>query len=98
MRRKLTGLKLDTEAWGCAKRIGRGAMYTGRSRTGRSGGLYRRENAGISSESGARNSAVESLRFPGEGSSAQGKSGPKPRPKGVGDGQQVDIPVPPNDV
>ena len=97
MRRKLTGLKLDTEAWGCAKRIGRGAMYTGRSRTGRSGGLYRRENAGISSESGARNSAVESLRFPGEGSSAQGKSGPKPRPKGVGDGQRVENPVPPTD-
>lgn len=36
---------------------------------------------------------VENLRFPGEGSSAQGKSGPKPRPKGVGDGQQVEIPV-----
>ena len=36
---------------------------------------------------------VESLRFPGEGSSAQGKSGPKPRSKDVGDGQQVDIPV-----
>ena len=36
---------------------------------------------------------VESLRIPGEGSSAQGKSGPKPRPRGVGDGQQVDIPV-----
>ena len=62
-------------------------MYAGRSRIGRGGGLHRRENAGISSESGARNSAVESLRFPGEGSSAQGKSGPKPRPKGVGDGQ-----------
>ena len=76
-------------------RIGRGAMYTGRSHTERSGGLYRRENAGISSESGARNSAVESLRFPGEGSSAQGKSGPKLRPKGVDDGQPVDIPVPP---
>ena len=30
--------------------------------------------------------AVESLRFPGEGSSAQGKSGPKERPKGVSDG------------
>ena len=73
--------------------IGRGAMYTGRSHTGRSGGLYRRENAGISSESGARNSAVESLRIPGEGSSAQGKSGPKWRPKGVHDGQQVEIPV-----
>ena len=39
--------------------------------------------------------SVESLRFPEEGSSAQGKSGPKPRPKGVGDGKQVEIPVPP---
>ena len=34
-----------------------------------------------------------SLRIPGEGSSAQGKSGPKARPKGVVDGQQVEIPV-----
>ena len=71
-------------------------MYTGRSCTGRSSGLYSRENAGISSERGARNSPVESLRFPGEGSSAQGKSGPKSRPKGVDDGQQVEIPVLPN--
>ena len=38
---------------------------------------------------------AESLRVPEEGSSAQGKSGPKARPKGVGDGQQVEIPVPP---
>ena len=73
-------------------------MYTGRSRTERSGGLYRRENAGISSESGARNSAVESLRIPGEGSSTQGKSGPKARPKGVVDGQQVDNPVLPREL
>ena len=72
-------------------------MYTSGSRTGRSGGLYRRENAGISSESGARNSAVESLRIPGEGSSTQGKSGPKARPKGVVDGQQVDNPVLPRE-
>ncbi len=36
-----------------------------------------------------------SLRFPEEGSSAQGKPGPKPRPNGVGDGQLVEIPVPP---
>ena len=50
-------------------------------------------DSGISSESGARNSAVESLRFPGEGSSAQGKSGPKSRPNGVDDGQRVEIPV-----
>ena len=44
-------------------------------------GRGRRENAGISSESKVRILAVESLRFPGEGSSAQGKSGPKVRPK-----------------
>ena len=37
--------------------------------------------------------AVESLRFPGEGSSAQGKSGPKVRLKSVADGQQVKIPA-----
>ena len=78
--------------------IGRGAMRAGRSHIGRGGGQHGRENAGISSESGARNSAVESLRFPGEGSSAQGKSGPKARPKGVADGQQVEIPVLPNEL
>ena len=74
--------------------IGRGALYTGRSRTERSGGLYRRENAGMSSESVARNHTVECLRFPGEGSSAQGKSGAKHRPNGVSDAQLVEIPVP----
>ncbi len=74
--------------------IGRGAMHKSRSHIERGGGFYARENAGMSSESGVRNFTVESLRIPGEGSSAQGKSGPKPRPKGVGDGQQVDIPEP----
>ena len=58
-------------------------------------GRSRRENAGISSESMVRIHAIESLRFPGEGSSAQGKSGPKERPKSVSDGQQVEIPAPP---
>ena len=47
----------------------------------------------MSSESHARNMAVESPRIPGEGSSAQGKSGPKPRTEVVGDGQQVYIPA-----
>ena len=37
--------------------------------------------------------SAERLRFPGAGSSAQGKSGPKARPRGVVDGQQVEIPV-----
>ena len=38
---------------------------------------------------------AENLRFPGEGSSSQGKSGPKARPKGVVDGKSVEIPIPP---
>ena len=33
-----------------------------------------------------------SLRFPEEGSSAQGQSGPNARPKGVADGDPVNIP------
>ena len=61
--------------------------------TERTAGRDRRENAGISSESKVRILAVENLRFLGEGSSAQGKSGPKVRPKGVADGQQVKIPA-----
>ena len=76
---------------------GRGAMYEGRSQTGRTGGHHTRENAGMSSERHARNMPVESLRFPGEGSSAQGKSGPKPRTEVVGDGEQVEIPAPPRE-
>ena len=66
----------------------------GRSITGRICGRSSSENAGMSSESEVRIFTIENPRFPGEGSSAQGKSGPKPRPRGVGDGQQVDIPVP----
>jgi hypothetical protein len=49
----------------------------------------------MSSENKVRIFIVESLRFPGEGSSAQGKSGPKPRANAVGDGQLVEIPAPP---
>lgn len=37
---------------------------------------------------------AENLRFSGEGSSAQSKPGPKPRPKSVGDGQSVENPMP----
>jgi hypothetical protein len=56
--------------------------------------VYRSENAGVSSEMTVRIRHTDCLRFPGEGSSALGKSGPKMRPKGVVDGQLVDIPVP----
>ena len=65
----------------------------GRSIIERIYGRDRRENAGISSESKVRILAVENLRIPGEGSSAQGKSGPKERLKSVSDGQQVEIPA-----
>ena len=72
---------------------GRGALCMGRSMTERTCGLYRRENAGMSSERHVGNMPVEGPRFPGEGSSTQGKSGPKPRTKVVVDGQQVEIPA-----
>jgi hypothetical protein len=78
--------------------MGRGAIHKGRSGTVRSRGHYGRENVGISNERRVRITPAESLRFPEEGSSAQGKSGPKPRTKVVGDGQQVKIPVPPRTV
>ena len=47
----------------------------------------------MSSETYVRNIGVLCPRFPGEGSSTQGKSGPKPRTEVVGDGQQVYIPA-----
>ena len=65
----------------------------GRSKIERTCGRGRRENAGISSDSKVRILPAENLRFPGEGSSAQGKSGPKPRTEVVGDGQQAEIPA-----
>ena len=79
MRRRYNGAKTRLRSFGIAKAVGRGALYKGRSGIERNRGLYTRENAGISSARQARNLPVESLRFPGEGSSAQGKSGPKPR-------------------
>ena len=51
---------------------GRGASYTGRSQVVRLGGLYTRENVGISSERQVRILPAENLRFPEEGSSTQG--------------------------
>ena len=55
-------------------------------------GLYRSENAGMSSANCVRIVMAENLRFPGEGSSALGKSGAKARPEGVVDAHTVDIP------
>ena len=71
---------------------GRGASYAGRSHTVRSGGLHTSENAGMSSENYVGIIMAENLRFPGEGSSAQGKPGAKARPQGVVDAHTVEIP------
>ena len=63
-----------------------------RSHTERSGGGHTSENAGMSSENYVRIIMVENLRFPEEGSSAQGKPGAKARPRGVVDAHTVEIP------
>ena len=59
---------------------------------GRTCGLQSSENAGMSSENYVRIIMAENLRFPGEGSSSQGKSGAKARPNGVVDAHTVEIP------
>ena len=46
----------------------------------------------MSSENCVRIVMAENLRFPGEGSSAQGKPGAKARPKGVVDAHTVENP------
>ena len=91
MRRKFNGAKLYTEAWD-GNNHGRRAFCKGRSHNESGGGLYRSENAGMSSEKYVRIVLAESLRFLEEGSSAPSKSGAKVRPKGVADAHTVDIP------
>ena len=71
---------------------GRGASNLGRSQSGSTGGQNSSENAGMSSENYVGIIMAENLRFPGEGSSAQGKPGAKARPKGVVDAHTVEIP------
>ena len=68
----------------------------GRSLSGSAGGLYRSENAGMSSENCVRIIMAENLRFPGVGSSTPGQPGAKARPQGVVDAQTVEIPLPPD--
>ena len=77
---------------GLSQDSGRGASNAGRSPSGSTGGLRLSENAGMSSANYVGIIMAENLRVPGEGSSAQGKSGAKLRPKGVGDAHTVEIP------
>ncbi len=52
------------------------------------------ENAAVRSEMQVRILHTESLRIPGEGSSALGQSGPNDKPTGEADGKQEKIPAP----
>ena len=93
LRRKFNGAKIYTEAWACtAMYRGRGASCKRRSHSGSDGGFYTSENAGMSSENYVRIIMAENLRFPEEGSSAQGKPGAKVRRKRVADAHTVEIP------
>ena len=92
MRGKFNGAKHVTEAWDAHHVRGRGASNARRSRSESTGGLHSSENAGMSSENYVGIIMAENLRFPGEGSSAQGKPGAKARPKGVVDAHTVEIP------
>ena len=99
MRGKFNGAKIHTEAWASAAMLrGRGALYEGRSRIGRGGGLHTSENAGMSSENYVRIIMAESLRFLEEGSSAPSKPGAKVRRKRVADAQTVEIQSPQKDL
>ena len=64
----------------------------GRSPSGSTGGPDTSENAGMSSENYVGIIMAENLRFPGQGSSSQGKPGAKSRPEGVVDAHTVEIP------
>ena len=73
LRGKFNGAKHVTEAWASRESVrGRGASNEGGSRSVNSGGLHSSENAGMSSENYVGIIMAENLRFPGEGSSAQG--------------------------
>ena len=91
LRRRFNGAKHITEARAVVI-LGRGAFREGRSQSGSTGGLHGSENAGMSSEICVRIVKAENLRFPGAGSSAQGKPGAKARPQGVVDAHTVEIP------
>ena len=91
LRGKYNGAKHATEAWEVIDLVGERRVL-GRSPSESTGGLYTSENAGMSSENYVGIIMAENLRFPGQGSSAQGKPGAKARPRGVVDAHTVEIP------
>ena len=94
----LTGLRYKPKLRLHRKMRGRGALCKRRNSSESGCGVYRSENAGMSSANAVRICMAESLRFLEEGSSAPGQSGAKVRPNGVADAQTVEIPSPPKEL
>ena len=94
----LTGLRYKPKLRLHRKMRGRGALCKRRNSSVSGCGVYRSENAGMSSANAVRICMAESLRFLEEGSSAPGQSGAKVRPNGVADAQTVEIPSPPKEL
>ena len=91
LRRKLTGAKPGAESADYVFHVVVGERSAQRgSRTVRGGGARGRENAGVSSETQVGILRADRTRFPGEGSSALGKPGPKARPRGVAEWEAVE--------
>jgi hypothetical protein len=65
-----------------------------RSQIGRSGGVLRSENVGMSSNRTVSKPSHRMAEVSAATIIVGGLVGPKPRPKGVGDGQTVDSPLP----
>jgi hypothetical protein len=91
-----TGLKHPTEAAGVAgatRGRGRGAFRPGRRPTARTAGPGGSDDAGTSSDQDGENPSRRKPKGSWGRFIRPGLVGPKPRPRGVGDGQQVNIPV-----
>ena len=73
---------------------GRRAFLLQRRYTVRSTGAIGSENLGLSNEKQGENPCRRKSKVSWGRFVRPGLVGPKPRPKGVGDGQQVNIPVP----
>ena len=60
----------------------------------RNAGAVRMENVGMSNDNGGRTPRTENPRVPGPRQTARVKPGTKPNPKGAGDDEAVNIPLP----
>ena len=91
----MIGHKHATEAMDSTVSSGRGAFQSAmKGGAVRAPGASGNENVGISNDRGAGTPPTERPRFPGPCQSARGQPGPKANPKGVVDGQAVNIPLP----